>query len=229
MTARNSDSHGGIGGHEIIECHQSHRRGIFATGQVEPWAVTLSSLRHVAPEIPVVVGTTLSETVKVFEQPGVEIRNAATPAALVNEIYRTEACHVLLITAPVVLPPCPLATALDVAASDLRCASVAFLSNAAAFVSFPHRDSPSIHQINGLDEVSITRKLRSHSEELAPCPLPYATGPAVLSPRKDCQLSAHSRTMALSPLSWRWPILLSREIPRHGRPARSLDFRTATA
>ncbi len=153
---------------------------IFATGPADPWSVTLSSLRQVAPDIPVVVGSTLSETVNDFEQPGVETRNAATPAALVNDIYRTEECHVLLITAPVVLPPCPLITAVDLAASDLRCASVAFLCNAAAFLSFPHRDAPSIHQINDLDEVSITRNLRSRSHELGACPLPYATGPAVL-------------------------------------------------
>ena len=52
--------------------------------------------------------------------------------------------------------------------------------NAAAYLSFPHRDSPSIHQIDDLDERSITRKLRHSADDLPPVSIPYATGPAVL-------------------------------------------------
>ena len=70
--------------------------------------------------------------------------------------------------------------ALEIADSDLRCSSVSFFSNAAAYLSFPHRDAPSIHQIDDLDEQMITRRLRASLEDLPPVSIPYATGPAVL-------------------------------------------------
>src|SRR4029077_10378966 len=139
----------------------------------DPWLVTLASLRKVAPDLRVVVGATESSTAADLDLLPGEHRGAATPAVLVNDVFAAEGCHVLLVTAPVVFPPEPLRSALELADGDLRCASVSFLCNAAAFLSFPHRDAPSIHQIDDLDEVSITRRLRAMAAELEPVPVPY--------------------------------------------------------
>ena len=100
---------------------------------------------------------------------------------LVNSVHHSHPdAHILLITWPSILPPQPLQVALEIADSDLRCSSVSFFSNAAGYLSFPHRDAPSIHQIDDLDEQMITRRLRRLLDDLPPVSIPYATGPAVL-------------------------------------------------
>ena len=180
----------------IIDCDESRRRRLRdGSGRALESNTFFTPAR--VPDVPIVVGTTLSEAVEGFGQPGVEIRDAATPAALVNDIYRREACHVLLITAPVVLPPLPLATAVDLADSDLRCASVAFLSNAAGFLSFPHRDSPSIHQILR------PRRGKHHSQTTLAIGRPCAV-PAAVRHRPGCP-SHIARTVSCWPVPRSWP------------------------
>ena len=70
-------------------------------------------------------------------------------------------------------------------------ATVSFLSNAAGPLSFPYRNHPIYHQVEGLDEDAITAALRA-TPELLPAPIAVATGPAVL-------LSSYARS-AIGPL-----------------------------
>ncbi|HEY5335760.1 MAG TPA: glycosyltransferase [Mycobacteriales bacterium] len=162
------------GSHSKVVC------AVFATDPEEPWVSTLVALRRVEPDVEVVVGTPDTSTMRRLAAYDAELRRADNAGQLVNAVHREQPdAHILLITWPTVLPPDPLRPALALADSDLRCASVSFFCNAAGYLSFPHRDRPSIHQIDDLDEQSITRRLR-HNVDLHPVSIPYATGPAVL-------------------------------------------------
>lgn len=153
---------------------------VFAAGPEGPWVSTLVAIRRVEPDVEVVVGTPDTSTMQKLSDYGAELRRSDNVGQLVNAIHRSRPdAHILVISRPTVLPPEPLKVALAVAESDLRCSSVSFFCNAAGYLSFPHRDRPSIHQIDDLDERSITRRLR-HSGDLVPVSIPYATGPAVL-------------------------------------------------
>jgi glycosyltransferase involved in cell wall biosynthesis len=87
---------------------------------------------------------------------------------------------VLVISRPVVVPPGFLEPALALLDDDLRYATVSLLNNDAGYLSFPHRNTPWNHQVENLDEVSVTRRLRQRSPELAPAPIPLAVGPIAL-------------------------------------------------
>lgn len=108
--------------------------------------------------------------------------------------------HVLLISAPVVVPPGFLDRAIPAVDDDLRTATVSFLSNAAGALSVPNRNAPMMHQVGPHDEVSITRQLRT----LAPAP-PFAPiaapiGPVtVLSRFALSAIEGLDRTLAASP------------------------------
>ena len=144
----------------------------FANGPEAPWISTLVALRRVEPDVEVVLGTIDTSSMQSLSAYGVELRRADNAGQLVNSIHRSRPdAHILLITRPTVLPPEPLKFALEIADSDLRCSSVSFFCNAAGYLSFPHRDHPSIHQIDDLDERSITRRLR-HSGNLLPVSIP---------------------------------------------------------
>ena len=91
--------------------------------------------------------------------------------------------HVLVISAPIVMPPKALERAINALNDDLRLASVSFLSNAAGAFSVPHRNTPVFHQVGVHDEISITRLLRT----LLPAPtmvhVAAPTGAAVVLSR----------------------------------------------
>lgn len=150
-------------------------------GPAEPWLSTLSALRRVLPEIEVVVGAPDPSALPDLTRYEVDLRSAGNVGQLVNAVHLLHVhSHVLVIAWPVILPPDPLRVALELAETDLRCSSVSFFCNAAGYLSFPHRDHPWMHQIDDLDEVSITRRLRDSARHLSPAVIPYASGPALL-------------------------------------------------
>jgi glycosyltransferase involved in cell wall biosynthesis len=154
---------------------------VFAHGPEAPWATTLAALRRSVPELDIVVGAPEESSRHGLSPEDVEVRTLSTMGQLVDSVHQTHpGAHILLISWPSILPPQPLQVALEVADADLRCSSVSFFCNAAAYLSFPHRDAPSIHQIDDLDEQMITRRLRGALDDLPPVSIPYATGPAVL-------------------------------------------------
>jgi glycosyltransferase involved in cell wall biosynthesis len=106
---------------------------------------------------------------------------AATPSdalRAVAEAGRWE--HVLVVTEPVIVPPRFLDGALAIVAADPRVATVSQWTNDAGYLSFPHRNTPATHQVDDLDEVSVTRRLRTRSPEVLPVPVPLAVGAATL-------------------------------------------------
>jgi len=167
---------------------------LFVTGAAEPWAPTLVSLRTGCPEHSIVAGgpqaPALEELRALGERYGLalETRAASEARELIEIAAHDLENDVLLVTAPVVVPPGFLETAMRLAGDDLRCASVSFFSNAAGYLSFPARGTPAPHQTADVDEVVITRRLRRRSSALAPIPIPYAAGPAVLLTRQGLSL-----------------------------------------
>ena len=154
---------------------------VWANGAEGPWTTVLAALGRTSPELDIVVGAPEQSMLHDQSPEDVEVRTLSSMGQLVDSVHRSHpSAHILLIAWPCILPPQPLQIALEIADSDLRCSSVSFFSNAAAYLSFPHRDAPSIHQIDDLDEQMITRRLRAALEDLPPVSIPYATGPAVL-------------------------------------------------
>jgi glycosyltransferase involved in cell wall biosynthesis len=164
---------------------------LHASGNPELWAPTLASLSVGCPGIPVVVAGPEPCAIRTLrglaERYEMTLESALVPSLdqLVGAVGREFDGHVLVITAPVVVPPHMLGPALKLADSELRCASVSFLSNTADYLSFPARGGGAIPEAAAFegvafDETVITRRLRLRTAALSPIPIPYAAGPAVL-------------------------------------------------
>ena len=155
---------------------------VFGNGPEAPWITTMASLRRSAPELEVVVGASEESSLQGRSSDEFEVRTIGSMGQLVDSVHRSHpGAHILLIAWPSVLPPEPLQVALNLADSDLRCSSVSFFSNAAGYLSFPHRDAavdpPNRRPGRADDHVEIARILL---EDLPPVSIPYATGAAVL-------------------------------------------------
>lgn len=114
------------------------------------------------------------------EDLGLHHVEAGSTAGCVQQAWERWGSHVLAVSDAVLVPPEFLVEALRLAAEDVRVATVSFLSNAAGFLSFPHRGQPADRPVEGHDEVSITQRLRSMDAPPPPAPLPVAAGAAVL-------------------------------------------------
>lgn len=140
---------------------------------------SVASLRRAHPDVRVVLGApdprAVTAPLDVHER-----RHATGLAALVSEVFRETGGHVLVLRDVALVPPGFLDNALATVASDLRVATVSFLSNAAGLLSFPHRNHAAPRPVDGNDEVSVTRLLRQRSPEVMPAPIPVAAGAAVL-------------------------------------------------
>jgi glycosyltransferase involved in cell wall biosynthesis len=121
-------------------------------------------LRSYVPELREVVALTPSEGLE-------ELRDKTRPGA---------AADLLVLSRPVVVPPGVLDEALVLISQDMRVATVSFLTNDADYLSFPHRNTPITHQVENLDEVAITRRLRQRTPQLRPAPIPVPVGPMTL-------------------------------------------------
>ncbi|MGH9264628.1 MAG: glycosyltransferase [Acidimicrobiales bacterium] len=91
--------------------------------------------------------------------------------AAANRAWQERRCHVLVVAAPVELPDGVLGPALLALEDDPRVATVSFLCDDAEFLSLPHGD---------LDAGAVTSLLRETDPHVAPAPIPFAVGPAVL-------------------------------------------------
>ena len=106
--------------------------------------------------------------------PGVDVIVAGDDRSVVvaaNRAWQERRCHVLVAGGPVELADGALEPALRILDDDPRVASVSFLCDEAEFLSLPHGD---------LDADAVTRLLRGTDPDLAPSPIPFAVGPAVL-------------------------------------------------
>ncbi len=155
---------------------------VFVTEPYEAWLPTLASLAEAEPHLRVVVGAAGPDTCRELETalPGLEIRDHASSSRLVDELRSEQRSHILLVWAPALFPDAFLGPALEAVRNDLRVGSVSFLSNVAGYAGFPLQDVINTHQVHDMDEVSVTRKLRSAPFPFGAAPLPYPVGPAVL-------------------------------------------------
>ena len=155
---------------------------VFVTEPFEAWLPTFASLARAEPDLRIVAGATTVDTCRSLEDalPGTEVRHLSSSSALIDDIRGQMRSHVLLVWAPALFPDEFLSPALGLARADLRVASISFLSNVAGYASFPLPDVINTHQLDNLDEISVTRGLRITPYSYGPAPIPYPVGPAVL-------------------------------------------------
>jgi glycosyltransferase involved in cell wall biosynthesis len=152
---------------------------VFVWGRVDSYLPTVRSLQRATPGCEVIFGALDAAALGLLVDAGGEGAVAMpTPSAadLANRLLFERRRPLLLITAPVVLPPSFLDLALPAMEADARVAVVSFPSNAASYLSFPHRNQPTSHQIEGFDEATITERLRSLTPSVGPAPIPVAVG-----------------------------------------------------
>ncbi|MGH9282127.1 MAG: glycosyltransferase, partial [Acidimicrobiales bacterium] len=153
---------------------------LFAEGWTDAYVPTVTTLRRAHPGMEVVAASPDPAAVAPLVEVGARSVVAVSLSTAVNELWEEGRCHVLVVTEPVVVPSAFLAPALAAVSGDMSVATVSFLCNAASFVSFPYRNQAVSHQVESLDEESITRLLRETEPEQAPAPIPFSAGPVVL-------------------------------------------------
>ncbi|HVF13180.1 MAG TPA: hypothetical protein VM942_01205, partial [Acidimicrobiales bacterium] len=152
---------------------------------------TVHALRRAYPLLPIFVGDPDPGRLSMLVGAGAVARPADSLGQLVNEVWDECRIHVLVLQSTVLVARGGLDAAVVLVEADLSVATVSFLSNAAGPLSFPHRNHPIYHQVEGLDEHGITEALRT-PPVLPPAPIAAASGPAVL-------LSSYARS-AIGPL-----------------------------
>jgi glycosyltransferase involved in cell wall biosynthesis len=113
----------------------------------------------------------------------VEVLSAPSFPDVVASLPERSAGPYLLLTGPVLLPQPGIETALDALAADLRVSAVSFLSNAAGHLSFPNKNRPTQYALEGHDETTLTRLLRSSEPMLLPATIAAPAGAATLVSR----------------------------------------------
>jgi glycosyltransferase involved in cell wall biosynthesis len=152
---------------------------LYAGDRPENFLPTLVDLRRHLPAVRVVLAVAPGSDTSDFADTSVEVITVNTPAEVLNRVHPEWA--MLVIGAPVLIPPAALDRARALLDSDARVATVSFWSNAAGPLSFPHWQTPSSHHLgNALDEAEVTTRLRNTSPELGVVPIARAAGPAVL-------------------------------------------------
>ena len=152
---------------------------VFVADRPENFVGTIRLLT-VECKLPVVVGFPAHVQPGPLAELGVELREAPSATDLVNGVWRSVGTHLLVVTDAVLFSPDLLSGALGILEGDLRVATVSFLCNDAAFLSFPWRNTPVERPPAGTDEISITYRLRARGPVEGPVPAPMATGPVVL-------------------------------------------------
>jgi glycosyltransferase involved in cell wall biosynthesis len=153
---------------------------------VAPWLPAIARLLEVPGVERVLVAVGANHAVDLLpDDDRLEVVSAGSFSELVRTLPDLVDGPVLLMTAPVLLPAMGLETSLDALASDARAASVSFLSNAAGHLSFPQRNRPTQYSLEGHDETTLTRLLRSSEPVPAPAPIAAPAGAATLVTR-DC-------------------------------------------
>jgi glycosyltransferase involved in cell wall biosynthesis len=183
--------HQAIDGLLAVEPSDDIRPGAFSAlvwidAEVASWLPAIARLLEL-PDLDrvfVAVGDTRS-TDLLPEDERLEVITATSFAEVVRGLPKVVAHPVLLMTAPVLLPEIGLGTATDAIAGDIRIAAVSFLSNAAGHLSFPNRNRPTQYSLEGHDETTLTRLLRSTEPVLRPAPIAATAGGATLISR-DC-------------------------------------------
>ncbi len=153
---------------------------------VDPWLPAIARLLE-APDcerVLVAAGPTRSLD-RLPDDDRLEVVAAGSFGDTVGSLPEAVRGPVLLMTSPVLVPAVGLGTALEALGGDARVVSVSFLSNAAGHLSFPQKNKPTQYSLEGHDETTLTRLLRSSEPRLDPAPIAAPAGAATLVSR-DC-------------------------------------------
>jgi glycosyltransferase involved in cell wall biosynthesis len=152
---------------------------VFISRWPERFAPTLRSLASV-PNLAVEVAVAEESSLAAARELVPSCRLGRNPAAFVNQIFAEAKTDMLVVSDAAVVPAQLLDRAVAITAADPRVASVSFLTNDAAFLSFPQWNVPTDRLPDGHDEGTVTKRLRDLLPEPFPAPLPTATGAVVL-------------------------------------------------
>lgn len=155
-------------------------------GDLGRWLPTITRLLSLPDVADVVVATdTMSADTLLPRHDRLRIVAPRTFGEVVRTIGTEHNRPLLVVTSPMLAPLDGFSSARAIMAADLRVASVSFLCNSAGHLSFPHRNTPNRFAVEGHDETSLTRTLRSTDPYLRPVPIHAVAGPATLVTR-DC-------------------------------------------
>ena len=164
---------------EHVEPGRRTVAAVYLSGDTRAFRPTLRSLAdHVGG--PVLLGGPAAATMELPEHLYTAVLPGTTPAALAEAAWEEYRCDVLFVSDAVLVPPGLLDAVHEIEDMDIRAATVSFLTNAAAFLSFPWPGVPTDAPPGGHDEVSITRLLRSTPPLPRPVPVPMAEGGCVV-------------------------------------------------
>jgi glycosyltransferase involved in cell wall biosynthesis len=158
----------------------------WVSAELDPWLPAVERLLEL-PELERVIVAVAphSSTDRLPDDDRVQVVRSGSFAYTVRQLPESVSGPVLIMTSPVLVPSVGLGTALDALAADARVVSVSFLSNAAGHLSFPQRNRPTQYSLEGHDETTLTRLLRSSDPVLEPAPIAAPAGGATLVSR-DC-------------------------------------------
>ena len=177
--------------HETVSCELLMRAVLFVAQSPDRYLVAVRSLLE-RTTLPVRVGVLYPQDGPRFD--GLGERVSWRTVGSVAELINTEMAGVrsgtvdlgpgvdavVVIDDAVLFPPNPFAAAQLWLETDVRIATVSFLSNAADFLSFPIRNASQDRPPDRLDEESITRRLRTKGPPAEPAPIVHATGAVVV-------------------------------------------------
>lgn len=160
------------------------------TGDARGWLPVVTSLLAQPEIVRIVVGG--NDAGEAFgaigSHPAISFVEQTDAACLVRDARKAEPeAAVLMVLAPVLAAPEAFGRCADLL-DDLRVGTISFFSNAAGYLSLPHRNRETNHQIEDLDETGVNRRLRETAPALGVVPIPVATGPAVLISNSSIEL-----------------------------------------
>jgi glycosyltransferase involved in cell wall biosynthesis len=177
---------GSLADHEFETALTSYTAFAWIPADVDPWLPAIARLLEAPDCERVLVAAGPTRTLdRLPDDDRIEIIAAGSFASTVAGLPDRVSGPVLLMTAPVLVPAMGLGTALDALHSDARIVSVSFLSNAADHLSFPQKNKQTQYSLEGHDETTLTRLLRSSDPVLDPTPISAPAGGATLISR-DC-------------------------------------------
>ncbi|WP_221176940.1 glycosyltransferase [Nocardioides pocheonensis] len=159
---------------------------VWARGRLTRWLPTITRLLALPDVSEVVVATDSSRPDdELPAHAAVRVVHPRTFRESLRDVAAGADRPILVVTAPTIAPLDGFGTSRAIMSADLRVASVSFLCNSAGHLSFPNRNRPNKFAVEGHDETSLTRRLRTTDPDLRPVPIHAVAGPATLISR-DC-------------------------------------------
>lgn len=154
---------------------------VWADGSPRRWMETISQLRRIASLDHIVVAVPdVEKNSVVFGGVGTTVVAMHSLSRETAYWYEAGAQALLLITAPISTSSDLLDQGLEWTRNDPRVATVSFLSNAAGYLSFPFRNTVNRYSLEGHDESTLTRLLRSTPPKIKATHIAAPAGAAVL-------------------------------------------------